>query len=104
VYKSLIETKTTCPLGGECEVVKDGAIERCAWYVELSGTNPQTGEQIHNVSRCAMNWLPILLVEGNGKTLHVAAAVESLRNTVAEPRPIRIVSDYEEPHLLIQEG
>lgn len=99
----MIETKLTCPLGSHCERIIDGVVERCSWYVELSGTNPQTGEQIHNVSRCAMNWIPILLVENTGKTNQVGAAVESLRNVVSTPRPIRLITDKDEPQLLSQD-
>ena len=74
-----METVRTCPLGSVCEEIRNNQIHRCMWYIELQGSNPQTGEPM-NQTNCAMAWQPILLVEGNGRTVGVAAAVESLRN------------------------
>ena len=88
----MIEKKITCPLGSQCESVVSGVVERCAWYVEMAGTNPQTGEIMPNQSRCAMNWIPLILVEGNGRNVGVQAAVESLRNTVLDTTPIKLIA------------
>ena len=74
-----METVLTCPLGATCEKIVDDHIERCLWYVTLAGKHPQTGEPV-NESKCAMAWQPILMVEGNGVSKGITAAVESLRN------------------------
>jgi len=89
----MIKTVMTCPLGSECEKIIEGEVHRCAWYVEMAGMNPQTGEQIHSESKCAMSWIPILLVEGNGKSNQVGAAVESLRETVRDTAPLKLIND-----------
>lgn len=78
----MINTKITCPLGSQCEVIKGDTIERCAWYIAVKGENPQTGEQVDDKG-CAMSWIPILLIDNSRNQKSTAAAVESLRNTVA---------------------
>lgn len=74
-----IETILTCPLGSKCEEVKDGKIHRCAWSIELDGTNPTTGESAKERA-CAMTWMPILLIENSKQQRSTSAAVESFRN------------------------
>ena len=77
----MIETVVTCPLGGKCEEIKDNKLHRCAWYTQLAGTNPQTGE-IVNESKCSLAWMPLLLVENAGTNRGQTAALESFRNAV----------------------
>jgi hypothetical protein len=74
-----IKTVITCPLGSQCETIKDGAIHRCAWYTKLAGTNPNTGEQTDEAA-CSMAWLPMLLIENSMQQRSTSAAVESFRN------------------------
>ena len=74
-----IETIITCPLGSKCEDIKDNKLHRCAWYTCVAGTNPQTGESV-NDWKCAMTWLPILLIENANTNRGQSAAIESLRN------------------------
>lgn len=74
-----IKTQLTCPLGSKCEEIKDGAIHRCAWSIELAGRNPNTGEE-KNERGCAMAWVPLLLIENSQQQKSTAAAVESFRN------------------------
>lgn len=74
-----MDVKRTCPLGSECETAKDGTLELCRWYVQIEGQDPQNGERV-NERRCAMEWLPILMIEGNGVSNHAVAAIHSLRN------------------------
>lgn len=78
-----LEVELTCPLGSKCEEARDGKIYRCAWFTELAGQNPQTGEEI-NERGCAMSWVPILLVENSRQNKSTTAAVESFRNEVVE--------------------
>lgn len=74
-----IKTVLTCPLGSQCEEIKDGAIHRCAWYTKLAGTNPNTGETVDEHG-CAMSWLPMLMIENSMQQRSTSAAVESFRN------------------------
>lgn len=78
-----IEVVITCPLGSECETIKDKKIHRCMWYTNLAGENPQTGEMIDEW-KCAMAWIPIMLVENANTGRSVAAATESFRNEVVQ--------------------
>lgn len=78
-----IKTVLTCPLGHKCQEVKDNAIHQCAWFVKLAGTNPNTGEQTDEQG-CAMNWLPVLLIENAQTNRGTSAAVESFRNEMVE--------------------
>ena len=72
-----VETKIFCPLGAECESIKDGVIHKCMWHVHLEMTHPQTGEKVDQMS-CAIAWTPLLLVENSRQQKSTAAAVETL--------------------------
>lgn len=74
-----MDIKTTCPLGSECEKVAGDGIERCAWYIKMQGSNPQTNEPIEEW-RCAMSWMPILAIENNGTLNATNAVLQSMRN------------------------
>ena len=74
-----LEVKLTCPLGHTCERVVDGAIERCMWYKELAGRDPQSEEVVQRWD-CAIAWLPLLNVEMSGTNRGQTAAIESMRN------------------------
>lgn len=76
-----MKIKHTCPFGSECEVAKDGYIERCAWYVHLKGTD-KLGDD-HDESACAIAWMPILQIEVAGVARGQTVATEQLRNIVA---------------------
>jgi hypothetical protein len=65
----------TCPLGHSCN--------SCLWQVRLRGQNPQTGQEVDD-DKCALAWLPILLVENSQQQRQTAAAVESFRNTMVQ--------------------
>lgn len=77
-----IEIETTCPLGSECETVKDGKVQRCAWYVALKGNDPQTDESFDEW-RCAMAWQPILMVNTGKETNRVSDGIQRLRNEMS---------------------
>ena len=77
----MIEIKVTCPLGHTCEKVVDGAIERCAWYTNIQGKDPQS-EEIIDQGKCAMAWQPILLIENAQTNRGQTQALESFRNEV----------------------
>ena len=74
-----MEIKTVCPLGSVCEKAVDGAIERCAWYVNIAGKDPQSEQEI-NEWRCAMAWQPVLILENAQTNRGQTQALESFRN------------------------
>ena len=82
-----IETVTTCPLGSVCEEIKDNKLHRCAWYTCLAGQHPQTGEMIDEW-RCAMAWIPVMLVENANTNRGQTAALESFRNETVQGQQV----------------
>jgi hypothetical protein len=80
---SSIPVKCVCPLGAQCEEVKDGAIHRCMWHIKVRGANPNTGEELDEW-RCAMAWLPLMLIENSQQQRQTGAAVESFRNEMVK--------------------
>lgn len=82
-----IEVKIECPLGSKCERIEGSHVVRCAWYTKLAGENPQTGEMIDEW-KCAMAWIPIMLVENANTGRSVAAATESFRNEFVQGQTI----------------
>ena len=78
-----IETINFCPLGAECETVKDGKIHKCMWHVKLVGQDPQTKEEMDQWG-CAIAWQPLLMIENSRQQRSTASAVESLRNNVVQ--------------------
>jgi hypothetical protein len=74
-----IEPKNNCPLNSfePCKQLD------CAWFIELHGTHPNTGEPIKDWG-CAMAMMPMMLIE-NAKQQHsTASAVESFRNEMVK--------------------
>ena len=63
-----------CPL-----IQKKCKEHKCKFFVQLTGTDPNTGQEINNFD-CAVAWLPTLLIEGAQQTRHSGAAIESFRN------------------------
>lgn len=80
-----MKIKITCPFGADCEKPTDKGIERCAWYIEVSGKNPQTSAEIKDWG-CAISWLPMIGLENNKHVLSGVAATEQVRNILAEMR------------------
>jgi hypothetical protein len=74
-----MEIKTTCPLGSQCEEIKDNQMHRCAWYTKLVGKNPNTGEDVDDWS-CAIAFMPMLQIEMANTNRGQTAALESFRN------------------------
>ena len=66
--------------GNYCPLIKKDCIEnKCAWYQQIRGINPNTGEPVDEW-QCAVNLLPLLLIENSKQQRSTAAAVESFRN------------------------
>jgi hypothetical protein len=50
---------------------------QCRWYIQLIGQDPQSGEQL-NKWGCAVEFLPVLLIE-NAKEVRQTAAADRER-------------------------
>ena len=73
-----IEPGTFCPL-----IKKDCIQNKCAWFTQLRGNNPNTGKEIDEWG-CAIAWIPVLLVENSQQQRQTGAAVESFRNEMVQ--------------------
>ena len=69
---------TFCPL-----LKKDCIGQKCMWFVKLAGLNSMTGEPVDEYF-CAPVAQTLLMAENAQQTRQTGAAVESLRNRVAE--------------------
>ena len=69
-----LEIGKFCPLIG-----KDCIQTQCAWFTQVRGNYPQTGEPVDEWG-CAITWLPVMLIENSQQQRHTGAAVESFRN------------------------
>lgn len=65
----------------------------CPQWVQLRGTNPNTGEAVDSW-QCAAAALPMLLIENAQQSRQNGAATESMRNEIvrlaSRPRPVMI--------------
>jgi len=77
--KKDLEIVFTCPLGSECEEIKDNKIHRCMWYTKIVGIDGNTGEPVDDWN-CAIAWGPILQIETSQTQRGVSSALESFRN------------------------
>lgn len=69
----------TCPLGHKCEkAVVGDKVERCAWYIQMRGTDYAGQEK--DEWNCAIAWQPILQVEVAQTNRGISASVQSMRN------------------------
>lgn len=76
--------KIICPMMGGKPCIEDGSIVdgelvACRFWVNVMGSNPQTGETVNN-GDCAIAWMPVLLIENSKVNRETGAAVESMRN------------------------
>lgn len=60
-------------------VLQECLEHKCAFFVNVIGHNPNTGEQV-NQWDCATAWTPVLLIENSQQQRQTGAAVESLKN------------------------
>jgi len=72
------ESGIFCPL-----IKKDCIKEKCAWFMRVRGTNPNTGDPVDNAA-CAVAWMPYMAMDITQKTNQAGAAVESFRNEVVK--------------------
>ncbi len=70
--------------GDYCPLIKKDCIgTKCAWFTQVRGTNPNTGQEVDEWG-CAVNWLPMLMIENSQQQRQTGAAVESFRNEMAK--------------------
>ena len=70
--------------GSYCPLIKKDCIGlKCSWYTHVRGMNPNTGEEVDEWS-CAINWLPMMLIENSQQQRSTGAAVESFRNEMVK--------------------
>lgn len=74
-----IEPKNNCPLNK----FKPCKETDCAWFIQVRGVNPNTGQEVDDWG-CAMQWLPMLLIENAKEERQTGAAVESFRNEMVK--------------------
>lgn len=66
--------------GNFCPLIKDECKGlQCNWFTQVRGKNPNTGQDVDEWG-CAINWLPVLLIENSQQQRQTGAAVESFRN------------------------
>ena len=65
---------TFCPL-----LKKDCVQMQCSWFIQVRGTNPNTGKEVDEWG-CSIAWLPTLMLETANQTRQAGAATESFRN------------------------
>ena len=75
---------------GQCPLIKKKCMKhRCIWYNMLQGNNPQTGAPVQEWG-CSIAWLPLLLVENNGKQIQTTSAVGSFRNEMVKANMVTL--------------
>lgn len=55
----------------------------CAWYMNIIGANPQTGESMNRFD-CAIVLMPVLMIESTQAMRGNQAAIESFRNEMSK--------------------
>ena len=66
--------------GTFCPLIKEDCIQlKCAWFIQLRGKHPQTGQDIDEWG-CNASLTPLLLIENSNMQRSTAAAIESFRN------------------------
>lgn len=66
--------------GNFCPLLKKDCVGlQCNWFIQIRGTNPNTGKDVDEWG-CSIAWLPHLLIENANQTRQAGAATESFRN------------------------
>lgn len=68
-----------CPLGAKCIEIVDNTQVFCPWYIKVQGKNPQS-EELLDEYRCAIAWMPTLMIEHSLFERQTGSAIESFRN------------------------
>lgn len=66
-----------CPMMGEC------VQERCRWWIHVTGQHPQTGAIVDSHG-CAVEFLPVLIIEGAAASRQTVAAVSQVKEVFVQ--------------------
>lgn len=67
-----------------CPLLKKPCIGlKCAWFTKVTGYDMNSGTEVDEW-KCAVTWLPVLLIETSGQVRQGAAATESFRNEMVQ--------------------
>ncbi|MDB9996593.1 hypothetical protein OAE49_06210 [Gammaproteobacteria bacterium] len=96
-----LEVKDNCPLNGFEPCKKFD----CAWFIQLRGTDPNTGEEVDDWG-CSMAFMPILLIENAQQSRQTGAAVESFRNEMVKANDLNrdILAAQAQPKQRLEAG
>lgn len=72
------QTGKWCPL-----IRKDCVEHKCAWYTHIAGVDPNTGKPVDHF-QCAVQWMPMLMIENSQQQRSTSSAVESFRNEMTK--------------------
>jgi hypothetical protein len=87
-----------CPfLRAEC------AGATCRLWTHVRGLNPQTGQEIDKFG-CAVEFLPMLLIENSAQQRSTGAAVESFRNEMVRGNDATLRALLQAPQVKMIEG
>jgi len=78
------ESTYLCPLLNKKQ---EDVCHTCGFYTHVRGKHPQTSEEIDHWA-CAVEWLPMLLIENSQQSRQTGAAVESFRNEMVKANDV----------------
>lgn len=77
-----LESGEFCPL-----IKKDCVGLKCAWFIKVVGYDMNTGKEVDEY-KCAIAWMPMLMIENSGQQRQTGAAVESFRNEMVKANQV----------------
>lgn len=77
-----LENGEYCPL-----IKKDCVGLKCAWFTKVVGYDMNTGKEVDEY-KCAIAWMPMLMIENSGQQRQTGAAVESFRNEMVKANQV----------------
>lgn len=79
---------TFCPLWRKA---RHKVCHTCAWYVQVLGKNPQTGQDLSEWG-CSIAFMPMLQIETTQSERQTTATVDKLREEVQKANDVGIAS------------
>lgn len=74
--------------GNFCPLIKKDCIGlKCAWLTKIVGYDMNTGKEVDEY-KCAIAWMPMLMIENSGQQRQTGAAVESFRNEMVKANQV----------------
>ena len=65
----------------QCPLLRAPCLEhQCRWYIKLLMNDPQKPGKVIDEFGCAVEWLPVLLIENSNQTRQAGASIDGLRN------------------------